>query len=92
MGQSSVLDNISARAQEIYDEKFREQYESEHRGKFVAIDIKDGNAYMGDFAEDALIRGREEAPHGVFHLIRIGYPGAFRTSHVGGAVRQNRYW
>ena len=74
---------IAATAEIIYKERYREAYEKDHSGQFVAIDVQDGAAYLGEFPEDALQQARERAPHGVFHLIRIGSPGAFRVSYVG---------
>ena len=83
------VDRIANRAQEIYETKFQSDYEPEHLGKFVAIDIREEKAYLGEFAEDALGLARKEAPYGVFHLIRIGSPGAFRIRHVTGRFN---YW
>ena len=74
---------IAATAEKIYEERYREVYEQDHSGHFVAIDVQDGEAYLAEFPEGALQLARERAPHGVFHLIRIGAPGAFRVSHVG---------
>ena len=74
---------IADAAEKIYDERYRKDLEERHSGQFVVIDVKSGEAYRGEFAEDALTVARERAPHGVFHLIRIGSPGAFRVSYVG---------
>lgn len=74
---------IAAAAEKIYNERYQAEYEKDHVGKFVAIDVQDGAAYLGEFPENALQRARKQAPNGVFHLIRIGSPGAFRVSYVG---------
>jgi len=66
-------------------EKYKEQFESDHPGKFVVVDIVGGKAYPGDTPEDALENGRKAAPNGIFHLIRVGSPGAFKISRVGHA-------
>ncbi len=74
---------IAAAAEKIYDERYRQKYEGKFLGQFVVIDVHGGSAYQGEFAEEALQKARESAPHGVFHLIRIGAPGAFKVSYVG---------
>ena len=74
---------IAETAEKIYDERRRERLEATHLGHFVVINIRDGEAYTGQYAEEALGEARAHAPHGVFHLMRIGAPGAFRMRHVG---------
>ncbi len=74
---------IADAAEKIYEERYRKEFEETHSGQFVVIDVKSGEAYQGEFAEDALKVARERSPHGVFHLIRVGSPGAFRVSYVG---------
>lgn len=74
---------IAEAAEKIYEEHHRLKYEPTHSGQFVVIDVKSGEAYHGEFAEEALTTAREQAPHGVFHLIRVGSPGAFRVSIIG---------
>ena len=74
---------IAEAAERIYENKFREEFERTHSGHFVVIDVKSGEAYHGVYPEEALKVARESSPHGVFHLIRVGSPGAFRVSYVG---------
>ncbi len=80
---------IAQAAEKIYDERHREKLEKEHSGEFVVIDVKDQEIYLGEHPETALQEARKKAPYGVFHLIRIGAPGAFRVSH---ASRQASPW
>ena len=91
MERQTDVDRIVDRAQEIYDLNFREEYEANHGGRFVVIDIRGGNAYLGQYAEEALQKARKEAPYGVFHLIRVGHPGAFRIRHATSEAPVN-YW
>ena len=80
---------IAKAAEEIYTSNHKEKLEKSNFGKFAVIDVRSGKAYVGKFAEDALGDAREKAPNGVFHLIRIGSPGAFRVGYVG---RQEVNW
>ena len=76
------LNNPSAIAQkgeQIYNAKYRPEYEAVHAGKFVAFNIADASATLGETASQALFRGKEQHPEGLFHLIRVGRPGAFEV-------------
>ena len=91
MNETSLTDpgTIASAAEKIYNSKYKVDFEKSHSGQFAVIDVRSGEAYMGKFAEDALGNAREKAPNGVFHLIRIGSPGAFRVSYVG---QQETHW
>lgn len=67
--------------EKIYRETYQQEYEAKHQGKFVAIDIYTAKAFLGGTSEEALRIARTEEPNGVFHLIRVGSPGAFRVSY-----------
>jgi hypothetical protein len=70
---------VAEAGERIYGEMYRQAFEKEHLGKFVAIDVTTNNAFIGDTAEKALEVAREKAPHGTFHLILVGSAGAFRV-------------
>lgn len=73
-------DGIAAEGERLYAERHKARLEASNRGEYVAINVLKGDAYVGKFPEEALTKARREAPNGVFHLIRIGSPGAFRSS------------
>ncbi len=77
---------IAERGIEIYEKKYRAQYEREFRGQYAAIDIDSKQAYVAHFPEEALRYARTQAPQGTFYLVHIGSPAAFkisrRTSHA----------
>ena len=90
-----VLDSpekIADEGQRLYDERHREGLEVEHRGQFVAIDVTTGNAYVARFPEQAIEEARTQAPNGVFHLIRIGAPGAFKVSFGSRFGSRHGFW
>ena len=66
----------------IYREKYQQQFEATHMGKFVAIDVNSEQAYLGDTPEDALFGGLNESPEGVFHLIKVGALAAIHMSTI----------
>ena len=71
---------IADAGEAIYKEKYAAEYERLYDGKFVVIDVTDERAYLGVYAEGALGEARRQSPHGVFHLIKVGAPGAFKVS------------
>lgn len=78
---------IAERGEKIYNDKYRERYEKKHLGQFVVIEIASEKAYVADTPETALTEARKANPAGVFYLIKVGAPGAFRLSYSpGGAL------
>lgn len=86
----SVLtpDQISDAAERLYEEEFRSQYESSHRGEFLAIDVVNMNAYLGSYPEDALKEASRAVPDGNFYLVRIGEPATFNVGYFGERERE----
>jgi hypothetical protein len=67
--------------EKIYTDRYKLEYEKEYKGQFVAIDVVTEEAYVSAAAEEALESGRRANPSGIFHLIRIGSPGAYKSSY-----------
>lgn len=73
------------RGEEIYQRKYKSDFEHLYPGKFVAINIATENAYVGDSPEDAITKAQEAREKGMFHLIKVGATGAFRVSYTSNA-------
>ena len=86
----STADRIAEQGEKIYAEKYRGACEANNPGQYIAVDVRTGKGYIREFPELALQDGRDDAPFGVFHLIRIGSPGAFKTSHRSHAGHHHR--
>ena len=71
---------IAAKGDEIYQRKYRAEFEQRYRGRFAAIDLATESAYLGDLPEEALGAAEAAAPSGTFYLIRIGSLGVFKIS------------
>ncbi len=85
---TSPISNPKAAAdlgEKIYQERYKDAYEREHAGKFVAINVQNADTYIADTPEDALDRAYAESPAGLFHLIQVGHAGAFRVSYSQGS-------
>jgi hypothetical protein len=77
------LDNprqIAEMGERLYQERHKEKLEQVRRGHFAAINVLTGAAYVHELSHEALATARQQAPDGIFHLIRIGSPGAFKVS------------
>jgi len=81
---------ISERGEEIYDAKYRAEYELAHQGKFVAVNVIDGSSTLGNTASQALLSARGNSPSGMFHLIRVGHRGAFEVGLAYRNATSNR--
>ena len=71
---------MAAAGEKIYQERYKAAYEKEHAGKYVAINVRSGNATIGDTPEAAMNAARTEAGDGMFHLIRVGFPSVYSSS------------
>ena len=57
--------------EEIYTRQYKEEYELEHAGKYVAVDVDSEAAYTADSPEAALRDARASTPEGRFHVMLI---------------------
>jgi hypothetical protein len=90
-----VLDSpgkIAEVGERIYADRYKAELERTSLGQFVAIDVLTGKHYVAQFPEQALEKARAEATNGVFHLIRIGSPGAFKVSFNLTRNAANDFW
>ena len=74
-------EKIAAAGEELY-EKQRGDFERNHPGEFVAVDVRTGTVYVAENAVAALNKARDQAPTGVFHLIQIGSESALRKGYL----------
>lgn len=79
MTTSEILDNeeIVTRATEIYDRKYRDEYEREFQRQYVAIEVFTEKAYLGKLSGEAIKAAREDNPDGTFYLMRVGFDTTF---------------
>lgn len=75
---------IAEAGERIYREKFQAALEAEHLGEYAAINVGKESAFLGATPERAFELAREDDPQGIFHLVRVGYAGAFQLSYQYG--------
>jgi hypothetical protein len=70
---------IAERGEAICGERYRAVLENTSNGKFVAINVVNGDAILADTREDALRLAIKKDPSGFFHPIRVGHQAAFEA-------------
>ena len=75
-------DKAAAKGNEIYDRMFRKKYEGIHDGKFLAIDIMNEKAYLGDYPEDAVDNAEKDKSNTNLYLVKIGAKTAFQLGPI----------
>ena len=68
---------IADRGEAIYAEKYKEEFERLHHGKFAAIDVETEEASLSETSGGALLEAHRRSPDTFVHLIRVGFPCAF---------------
>ena len=87
----SAPQRIATKAQGIYD-ALDADLKTANEGQFMVIDVASEEHYIGESSEEAFRKARGAAPHGVFHLIRIGSEATYRTSFSTGHAAGNWHW
>lgn len=65
------LQEIVDKGEKIY-EQIKSQYEPQHNGKFLVIEVESGKVYFGEEAIDARDAAKKDFPDKVFYLLKIG--------------------
>ena len=73
----SDLDPITEAGEHIYRERYQSQYEADHFGKYLAIDVVTGDATLADDAVEAMERAHGMHPDHVLYLVKIGSRGVY---------------
>lgn len=83
-----TLQDLEKKGQELYETKLRKKLEKKHFGKYVAIEIESGDYFTADTLDDVLLAAKKKYPNKIFHSVKIGSEGIFKTS---GLFSKNKY-
>lgn len=85
-----TAEEIESRGRAIFAEQIRDRLNTDHRGKFLVIDIETG-AYKVD-ADDLVATKQLLAtrPNAVIYGLRIGFPTAYRIRGMDDFTNANR--
>ena len=75
--------SIAAKGERLYARKFARDYEADHSGEYLAIDVDAERAYLASSPEEALKLAQKNNPNGSFHLVKIGFEGLYRVASYG---------
>jgi hypothetical protein len=78
---SAEAKKVAEKACELYAEKLRQSLEQEHHGRFICIEPKSGDFFLGDTFDDAVNQAIDAHRVRLTHTLRIGYAAAL---HLGG--------
>jgi hypothetical protein len=80
---TSANEAIIARGEQIYEDQLRARLESDHKGRFVAIDPESGDYFLGDTDTQAVLAGLKAMPETRFFVRRIGHEVTHRLGSYG---------
>lgn len=72
-------EDITQKGREIF-QKLTQKLENKHKGKFVAIEVKSGQYFLGATQEEALKRAKKKFPRQIFYFAKVGFPAAVSVS------------
>jgi hypothetical protein len=72
------VEGLAERGLQIYNEKYKEEFERKYFGQYVEIDPDTGKAYVGKTHLEALQTARKDAPNGLFLILGIGFDNSIR--------------
>lgn len=75
---------IADAGERLYRDRFKADLEAHHMGEFAAINVIKETVVTGATPEAAFEGARTADPDGIFHLVRVGYAGAFQVSYQFG--------
>ena len=76
------IQKIAEKGAKIY-ESIKLQYTPAQNGKFLAIDIKSKDTYVGNTSSEAVESARKAHPNKVFYVVKIGFSAAETLSTLG---------
>ncbi len=75
-------DSIAAAGEEIYNRRYREEYERLYRDMYVAINIRDESILRADVLVEAMLEAEKNDPDGMFYFLWVGHKGVYRMRTV----------
>ena len=76
------IEQIAENGAKIYDE-VKKKYEPKENGKFLAIEIDSGDAYLDATSSEAVEQARRAHPSKVFYVVKIGFSAAEMLARLG---------
>jgi len=71
-------EEVESLGEAIYQQRIRDKVESQHKGKFLVVDVETGEYEIDEDDLKATQRALAKRPDAVLYGLRIGYPAAYR--------------
>jgi len=71
---------VADKARELYESKYRADFEKKYQGKYLCIEPESGSYFLGDTLDQAVNAALDEYPDLLTHTLRIGHATAL---HLG---------
>lgn len=81
-------EDIAIRGEEIYKQNIRAKVETEHKGKFLAVDIDTCDYAIADEDLEATDLLLLKQPNATVYGLRIGFPAAYRIGCIVSVLNQ----
>jgi len=79
----ALVDDIAAKGEKIYRERYKDEYEAKYLGRIVGIDIDSGRAFVGSSPEEVTIAANAtSSSHGLLYVFKVGGPGVYHLSRL----------
>lgn len=79
--KNTDLEKIATQGALIY-QSVKSKYEEHSIGKFLAIDIKSQDLFLGTTSAEAVVQARVAHPNTVFYVVKIGFDAAETMAHL----------
>ncbi len=76
------IQKIAEQGSQIYS-SLKSQYEPEHNGKFLAIDIESKDVFLATTSSEAVELAKKVYPQRVFYVVKIGHSVAETLASLG---------
>jgi hypothetical protein len=78
----ALVDDIAAKGEKIYRDRYKDEYEAKYLGKIVGIDIDSGRAFVGSSPEEVTMAADATSSHGLLYVFKVGGPGVYHLSRL----------
>lgn len=69
------IEKIASAGKKIY-EKIKGKYEPKENGKYLAIEVESGDAFLAKDGAEAIVKAKKKYPDKYFYLVNIGFTTA----------------
>ena len=69
--------SFAEKGEDIYRKNYKKKFEPQENGKVLAIEIENGECFLGDSVMQAGVKARKKYPDKFFYFVRVGHPAVY---------------